>query len=154
MEWTPRRLRRALNLWGPNVGAGIRVSFIDEEWRTVRVQMRLRWYNRNPRGTHFGGGLYAMVDPHLMLMLMKLLGPEYIVWDKAAAIEFVSPGRGTVHSVIRITDEQLLAIKSHTAKHQKFLPEFELSVVDENEALVARIRKVLYVRRKTKRTDC
>ena len=33
-----------------------------------------------------------------MLMLIKILGPEFIVWDKAASIDFISPGKGPVHA--------------------------------------------------------
>ena len=34
------------------------------------------------------------VDPIYMLMLLKILGPEYIVWDKSANIRFRKPGKG------------------------------------------------------------
>jgi len=58
--------------------------------------MPLRFYNRNYVGTHFGGSLYSMVDPFYMLMLMNILGPGYIVWDKAASIRFKKPGKGVM----------------------------------------------------------
>ena len=55
--------------------------------------MGLNRLNRNYVGTQFGGSLYAMTDPFFMLMLMENLGRDYVVWDKAANIEFVS-GQG------------------------------------------------------------
>lgn len=89
-----RFLRWALNFYPPYLGAGVRVRHISADLRLVRVKMVLRWYNRNYVGTQFGGSLYSMVDPFFVLMLMENLGPDYIVWDKAANIEFVSPGGG------------------------------------------------------------
>jgi len=148
MKWTPKRLKYVLNVYPPYLGAGIRVTHIADDWREIHVAMKLRWYNRNMGRTHFGGSLYAMAEPHFMLMLLQLLGREYIVWDKSADVEFVSPGTGTVRSVAKITDQDLMAIKENTADGRKYLPEFNLQVVDEKDKVVARIRKIIYVRKK------
>ena len=43
----------------------------------------------------FGGSLYAAIDPFFMIMLMKNLGPAYVVWDKAPTIRFRKPARNT-----------------------------------------------------------
>ena len=67
---TPRWLRRLFNVYPPYLGAGVRVARFDDDSRFARVEMPLRWYNRNYVGTHFGGSLYSMVDPFLMIMLM------------------------------------------------------------------------------------
>ena len=148
MKWTPRRLRFVLNLYPPYLGAGIKVTHIGTDWREVHVAMKLRWYNRNMVGTHFGGSLYAMAEPHPMLMLLQLLGKDYVVWDKSAGIEFVAPGRGTVRSVIKITDQELQAIMANTADGNSYLPEFNLQIVDEEDRIVARLNKTVYVRKK------
>ena len=89
-----------------------------------------------------------MAEPHLMLMLLQLLGKGYVVWDKWATIEFVKPGRGTMRSVVKITDEELMAIKANTADGSRYLPEFNLEVVDDDEQIVATIKKTVYVRKK------
>ena len=91
-----RTLRFGMNLWPPFFGAGIRVQHITPDFRSATVDMRLRWSNRNYVGTHFGGSLYAMVDPFLMVMLFHNLGGEYHVWDKSGSIEYLAPGRGRV----------------------------------------------------------
>ncbi|HSH70892.1 MAG TPA: DUF4442 domain-containing protein [Deferrisomatales bacterium] len=149
MRWTPRLLRMALRLYPPYLGAGVRVEYVAPDWREIRVSMGLHWYNRNAVGTHFGGSLYAMVDPHLMLLLMQLLGSGYAVWDKAARIEFKKPGRGTVRARLAISDDALDAIRRDTATGGKVLPEFVVDVFDEGGGVVATVRKTLYVRRKT-----
>ena len=148
MKWTPRRLRFVLNLYPPYLGAGIKVTHIGADWREVHIAMKLRWYNRNMVGTHFGGSLYAMAEPHPMLMLLQLLGKDYVVWDKSSGIEFVAPGRGTVRSVIKITDQELQAIRANTADGDSYLPEFNLQIVDEDDRIVARLNKTVYVRKK------
>ena len=89
-----RLLMRLVNLYPPYVGAGIRVSFDREDSHRVTVRMGLHWWNKNLFGTQFGGSLYSMCDPIYLFIVSKNLGPAYQVWDKAAQIEFLKPGRG------------------------------------------------------------
>ena len=150
MKWTPRTLKLGFNLFfGPYIGAGVKVTRIDPRWRGFDVRMKLRWYNRNYFGTHFGGSLYSMVDPHFVLMLANLLGRDYIVWDKAATIEFVRPGRGTMYASLRVDDADLDDIRKKTAGGTPYLPVKTIEVKDANGEVVARITKTLYIRRKT-----
>lgn len=148
MKISPRLLRYALNIYPPYLGAGVKVDYIARDWREIRVSMKLRWYNRNAVGTHFGGSLYSMVDPHLMLMLIQLLGRDYIVWDKSATIDFVRPGRGRVFSRLIIAEQDTATICKQLESENKVLPEFNIAVLDENNKAVAKVKKILYVRRK------
>ncbi|WP_312224813.1 DUF4442 domain-containing protein, partial [Stutzerimonas nitrititolerans] len=132
----------------PYLGAGIRVRHISDDFRQAQVRMGLRWYNRNYVGTQFGGSLYSMTDPFFMLMLLQNLGDDYVVWDKAANIEFVSPGKGRVYADFTITEQLLDEIRQHTAGGDKYLPRLHLEVRDEQGTLVARVQKTLYVRLK------
>lgn len=142
------KLKRLMNWYGPYLGAGVKLDYIADDWREVKVCMNLRWYNRNAVGTHFGGSLYSMVDPHYMLMLMKLLGPNYVVWDKAASIDFIKPGEGTVHAVMKITDQMLEEIKAATDGGEKYLPVYPVEIRNEADELVAKVMKTLYIRKK------
>ncbi len=146
MRHTPKFLKFILNLYPPFLGAGIKVDYISSDWKEMGVSLRLRWYNRNISGTHFGGSLYSMADPHLVLMLMHLLGDDYIVWDKSAEIDFLRPGTGKVSATFQISDAELLTIKKQTNLHRRCLPEFTTALLDEDGREVARIRKTLYVR--------
>ncbi|MBM7063224.1 DUF4442 domain-containing protein [Pseudomonas sp. UL073] len=143
-----RMLRWALNIYPPYLGAGVRVRRISADFRQVRVKMGLGLFNRNYVGTQFGGSLYSMTDPFFMLMLMENLGRDYIVWDKAASIDFVSPGKGPVYADFRIDDALLADIRQHTAGGDKYLPELHVEVRDGAGTLVARVHKTLYVRLK------
>jgi acyl-coenzyme A thioesterase PaaI-like protein len=144
----PRHLRFGMNLWPPFLGAGIRVRRIAEDWSEVIVDLRHGLMNRNYVGTHYGGSLFSMTDPFYALMLMHLLGERYLIWDQAASIEFVAPGRGTVSAVFRLTKEEVEAIRAQAASGEKVLPAFDVEVRDADNALVARVRKTLYVRLK------
>src|SRR4051794_22615854 len=86
-------MRLVMNVYPPFLGAGIRVKRLQPDWRAIDVEMKLRRWNANYVGTHYGGSLYSMTDPFLMLMLIENLGPDFTVWDKAASIRFRSPGR-------------------------------------------------------------
>ena len=142
------RLRLAINLYPPFLFAGIRVTEISADHRRVRVTLKLRPWNRNLVGTQFGGSLFAMSDPWFMLILMKRLGPGYIVRDKAAAIDFVAPGRGHVHATFELSDGQIAAFQAATDAQGKHLEWFETEIVDDAGAVVARVRRQLYARRK------
>jgi acyl-coenzyme A thioesterase PaaI-like protein len=148
MTMTPSRLRRVMNLWPPFLFAGIRVLDIGADWRSARVALRLRWYNRNYVGTQFGGSLFAMTDPFWMILVMRGLGRDYIVWDKAGEIDFVAPGRETVYATFRVDDALLDEIRAATADGAKYLRWCETVVCTPGGEIVARVRKQLYVRRK------
>lgn len=145
-----RNLRWLMNLYPPYLGAGVKVRHISSDFREVQVSMGLTWYNRNYVRTQFGGSLYSMTDPFYMLMLMQILGRNYIVWDKASHIEFVSPGKGTVHTEFKIDQDMLDSIIEHTANGEKYLPKYKVVVRDDHGTLVALVEKTLYIRRKPK----
>jgi acyl-coenzyme A thioesterase PaaI-like protein len=147
--WDPDALRHRINNYAPYVGARIEVTHIAEDGSEISVRMPLEEGNTNLVGSHFGGSLYAMVDPHLMILLMQRLGPDYVVWDSSASIDFLRPGTGTVHSTIRISEAEVKEIREATADGSKHYPEWTLEVVDEQGEVVASIRKTLYVRRRS-----
>ena len=148
MKLTPRLLKLILNIYGPFLGAGIKVEHISSDWRNIRVSMDLHWYNRNAVGVHFGGSLYSMVDPHLMLMYMQLLGKDYIVWDKAATINFLRPGKGKVLADFILTEDDIQTAVVATENNQVYKPSRTIEIKDSQGNIVAKVKKDLYIRRK------
>jgi Domain of unknown function (DUF4442) len=112
------------------------------------VEMKLRWWNANYVGTHYGGSLYSMTDPFFMVMLIENLGKDYIVWDKSATIRFKKPGRGTVFAKFRLTDQQIQEIKQSLTTEKKIERVFTVEVKDESGAVIAEVEKLLHIRRK------
>ena len=149
-RWLQRHVQKAINLYPTYVGAGVQVVETSDDFRYLRVEMALRFYNRNYVGTHFGGSLYSMCDPFYMLMLIKNLGDDYIVWDRAASIDFKKPGEGTVSAEFVLTGERIDEIRRLADEQYKVEPTFEVNVVDEEGDVVAHVEKVLYVRRKSR----
>jgi len=146
-----RKLRRRINLYPPYLGAAVRVTHISEDFRNVEVEMPLRFYNRNYVGTHFGGSLYSMCDPFYMLMLINILGPDYIVWDKAATIRFKKPGKGVMKATFQLTEEKIAEIRAAAEGQPKVEPQFQVLIKDAEGNVVAEIDKMLYVKKKDKR---
>ena len=144
----PSTLRHVFNFWPPFLFAGIHVTRISSNWREARVELRMRPWTKNYVGTHFGGSLFSMTDPFWMILVKECLGNDYIVWDKAAEIEFVKPGKGTVHASFKVEDCVLDEIRVATANGEKTLHWLPVEVIDRQGDVVAKIRKQLYVRRK------
>ncbi len=117
--------------------------------KAIDVEMNLRFWNRNYVGTHYGGSLYSMTDPFFMVMLIENLGPEYIVWDKAATIRFLRPGKGKVKAEFRLSDGVIENIRRDLLDRNKVEPTFTVVVKDESGAEIAEVEKVIYVRRKS-----
>ena len=144
----PTGMRRLLNLWPPFRGAGIRVREIAPDFRSATVELRMRLLNRNFVGTHFGGSLFAMTDPFFMIMMMKILGPGYLVWDKSGTVRFLKPARGTVVARFTIPEGRVDEVRAATESGEKFEPTFRVDIVDGDGVTVADVEKTLYIRRK------
>ena len=141
-----------MNLWPPFLGAGITVEHISKDFRHAKVRLKHGLLNRNIVGVHFGGSLFAMTDPFFMMMVSHNLGKAYIVWDQAAKIEFLKPGKGKVHASFDITQEQIEEIIHAAEPGDKVLRDFVVDVKDQQSDVVARITKTLYIRKKIKKS--
>ena len=144
----PQLAKFFINHYAPYRGANIRIDQFKLAEGYVKVRMPLTSSNRNIVGVHFGGSLYAMVDPFFMLILMHHLGRDYIVWDKAAKIEFISPGRGEVYAEFWITMAEINEIKRLAADNKPVFREYKVDVMGVNGERVAQVDKTLYIRRK------
>jgi len=143
-----RYMRLLMNVWPPFLGAGIRVTRLQPDWKAVDVEMKFHRWNSNYVGTHYGGSLYSMADPFYMLMLIENLGRNYIVWDKSARIRFKKPGKGTVSASFRLSDLEIEEIRETLKTEEKIDRVFFVEVKDESGAVVAEVEKLIYIRRK------
>ncbi len=144
----PTLFRHGINLWPPFLLAGIHVTKVSRDFRDIDVELRMRPWNRNYVGTHFGGSLFAMTDPFWMFSVLRNLGSRYFVWDKAAEIEFVKPGKGTVGTSFHLDEATLDELRARAADGGKVLHWFENDITDAKGEVVARVRKQVYVRLK------
>jgi hypothetical protein len=143
----PERFRRWMNRFPAFRGSGARVDAISKDWHEWTIRLPLNWRTRNFVGTTFGGSLYGAVDPHLMIALIRLLGPEYIVWDKAASIRFKRPGRGTLWVHIRLPAGEVDEIRRLLQTEPKIDRTYALKIVDAEGVVHAEAEKVIHIRR-------
>jgi Domain of unknown function (DUF4442) len=140
-------MRWGFNLFPAYRGTGARVTYVSGDWREVHVRLPLNWRTRNYVGTIFGGSLYGAVDPHYMIMLIKILGPDYIVWDKAATIRFKKPGRGTLYARFVIPEEEIQTIRRLLETEHSIDRVYRADLADENGVVHAEVEKTIYIRR-------
>jgi acyl-coenzyme A thioesterase PaaI-like protein len=138
-------MRWAFNLWPCYRGTGARVTFIAGDWREVRVRLPLSWRTRNYVGTIFGGSLYAGVDPFFMIMLMKGLGPDHVVWDKAATIRFRKPGRSALTAQFKLEESELAEIRRLLLEQPKVDRTYTIQLVDAAGVVHAEVEKVIHI---------
>ncbi|MBC7690710.1 MAG: YiiD C-terminal domain-containing protein [Methylotenera sp.] len=146
-----RLMIRHVKLWPPFLGAGIHVVRLSRDFRSLEVRMKLRFWNRNYVGTHFGGSLYSMTDPFYMILLMENLGRDVVVWDKSAQIRYRAPGRGRVHAHFELTQERIDEIRAGLAEHGKVEPVFQIRILDADETLIAEVDRTIHIHLKKKK---
>lgn len=144
--------RIKFNLFPAYRGTGARVIFIADDFREIRVKIPLSWRTRNYVGTIYGGSMYAGIDPIYMLMLIKNLGENYIVWDKAAAIRFKRPGKDTLFADFKITPEELDEIKEILQTKKSVDRVYNVELKDKNGKVHCLIEKTLYIANKPKKS--
>jgi len=135
------------------VGAGIRLSKLSEDYMEAETSMKLRWYNKNLVGTHFGGSIFSMTDPFYMIMLVYHIGDKHYVWDKTSTIEFLKPGKSELRAHFKLTPALLDEIVKKADDGKPHYSSFDVKVLDQDDGVVAKINKTLYVRRKSPKKD-
>jgi acyl-coenzyme A thioesterase PaaI-like protein len=147
-SFATRRMRWGFNFFPAYRGTGARITYIADDFREVRVKLPLNWRTRNYVGTVFGGSLYGAVDPIYMIMLIKILGPEYVVWDKAATIRFLKPGRSTLTARFVLSEDETEAIRALVEANRFVDRVYKVELVDADGVAHAEVEKTIYVRKR------
>lgn len=148
-EGVPHRIYwHIFNVWPALVGTGGRVTHASEDWTELDVRLPLTWRTRNYVGTIFGGSIYAATDPYAMLMLIRQLGDDYVVWDKGAQISFKRPGTETLYAEFRIPAELVAELRERVDRENKLDWTYSLDLKDASGRLYARVDKRLYIARR------
>jgi acyl-coenzyme A thioesterase PaaI-like protein len=143
------RVQRLGFNWFPAYRAtGGRITFIAADWREIRIRLPLNLRTRNYVGTLFGGSMYGAVDPIYMVMLIRTLGPGFVVWDKAASIRFRRPGRTTLYARFVLDDAELDAIHAALRAAPTVDRTYTVDLTDAEGVVHATVEKVIHVRRK------
>ncbi len=130
------------------LGTGISLKYVQKDLQRFDVILKLRWYNKNLIGTHYGGSLYSMCDPWYMFILMANLGREYVALDKGANIRYLKKGTGVLKCTFELSPEQIEAIKSEVDSIGKKDYTFLCEVKNSEGEVVTEVDKIVYVRKK------
>lgn len=135
-----------LNLWPLYLFMGVRTDSISADWRVWELRLKSRLRNRNYVGTHFGGTLYAGLDPQFMLAYIQILGRDYIVWDKSATVRFRRPGKGTLRARLEIPEGEVEEVKRLCQEHEKVDRTYTVAWKNRQGEVVCEVEKVLHFR--------
>ncbi|HCJ48997.1 MAG TPA: tetrameric acyl-CoA thioesterase [Microbacterium sp.] len=153
MRMTPRLLATGMSLWAPNLWSGIRVKRFSPDWTEATVELHVNLITRNYVKTAFGGSMSAMTDPYFFMLARHQLGSDYVVWDTRGEIEFVTPGRGVLTAHFEVPAARVAEIRERAHDGAKVLEWFETDIRDRSGAVVARVRREVYIREKRRVTD-
>jgi hypothetical protein len=145
-----RLARWKFNLFPAYRGTGGRVAYIADDFHEIRVKIPLTWRTRNYVGTIYGGSMYGAIDPIYMLMLIRILGRDYVVWDKAAKIRFRRPGKETLYADFKLTPDEIVTIKELAEASKSVDRIYELELKDKDGVVHAQIEKTLYIAKKAR----
>ena len=143
-----RIFRWVFNFFPAYRGTGGRLTYIACDFKEIRVKLPLNWRTRNYVGTIYGGSIYASIDPIYMLMLIKILGSEYTIWDKAATIRFRKPGRETLFADFLISDDELGEIRRLAETEKSIDRIYTVELKDRKGVVHAQIEKTIYIAKK------
>jgi acyl-coenzyme A thioesterase PaaI-like protein len=129
-------------------GTGGRARYVAEDWSEVHLDLPLSRRTRNYVGTIFGGSMYSAVDPIYMVMLIRRLGKDFIVWDKSASIQFKKPGRETLHARFVVADEELAVIRAALETQRSIDRTYLIELKDSSGTVCATVEKLIYIRKR------
>jgi hypothetical protein len=141
-------LRLSYNFIPAYRGAGGRITHIAGDFSEVRVRIPLNWRTRNYVGTIFGGSRFGAVDPIYMVMLIKKLGPEYVIWDKSARIEFKKSGKEELQAFFQLTDEEITKLRNELETAVAVEKTYTIDLKDSKGVTCAAIEKTVFIRKR------
>ena len=147
-SWRSRLVRWGFNWFPAFRRTGGRLVYVADDWRQVRVMLPFKWTTRNYVGTMFGGCLYAATDGQYMVMLLKLLGPDYVIWDKGASIRYRKPCRTTVYATFAIEPQETDTIREQLRTTPKIERQYQIDWTDREGTVYATVDTTIHIRRK------
>ena len=148
--FSPITVLRLVSYWPPMLFSGISVRDFDLDKGYIKVRLRSSFWNRNYFGTHYGGSICSLCDPFYAFILLHQLGREYIVWDKASKVTFVSATREPVYATFSLSNEEIEKIKEDALGNSKVEPVFQTTVVDGEGKVIATVERTLYIKTKSR----
>jgi hypothetical protein len=149
----PESWRTRLERWGFNFfptyrSTGAWITYIADDYHEIRIRLPLGWRTKNYVGTMFGGSMFASGDGVFMVMLIKVLGRDYIIWDKAATVRFRKPARTTLYGRFLLSPEEIDGIRAGTAGGERVERTHRVELTDRDGTVHAEIDWLIHIRRR------
>jgi hypothetical protein len=113
-----------------------------------RIAIPLRFWTKNYYGTISGISMFGGVDPIYMVMLINMLGPDYVVWDKEATIYFKKPGKTKLTARFIVDDNELNLIRKTLEAEPSLVRTYQVELKDANRGVCATVDKVIHIRKR------
>lgn len=111
-----------------------RILHISDDLRSATVRIPISYRNRNYAGSIFGGSLFSATDPVGMVQLARILGNDFIVWDKSSTIRFKRPAYQEVYAYSEITEAELEHIKAEVKAKSEFDYTLRVNITNKDTA--------------------
>lgn len=132
--------------WSPMYRRSVgKIKHVSRDLHTVKIQIPLNYKNVNYAGTIFGGSLFSATDPIYMIQLIQILGDDYVVWDKYAAIKYKKPARSKAFATFEFTPTEIDNIKSTVANDQRVDIIKTLQITSAEGEVFAEVEKTVFI---------
>jgi acyl-coenzyme A thioesterase PaaI-like protein len=147
-SWKSHVVRFGFNLHPAYRRTGGRVEYVSPDLTLIRVRLPFRRSTRNLVGSIFGGSLFAITDgPHPTLLILAL-GKDYIVWDKAASIQYKRPGRSTLFADCIVTAEEIAEVRDILTRQPEVDRIYRVELKDSNGVVHSIVERTVYIANK------
>jgi len=143
-------LKWAMRFYPPLLFQRIWVKRFRPDFLGVEVRVFKSIFNINYNRSIFGGTIYAAADPFYAVLFYQLMlrkGYRIIVWQKAAEIFYLKPGRSDLYFKINISVEEINHICSLLEKDGKAEHRCTLEIKDSEGDVTARVSNLVYIRK-------
>ncbi len=146
--WRPHVVRIGFNLHPAYRRTGGRVEHVSPDLTMMRVRLPFTRATRNAVGSIFGGSLFGITDgPHPTLLILAL-GRDYVIWDKAASIQYKRPGRDTLYAEFIISAEEVTEVRDILTRQPEVDRIYRIELKDQQGIVHAVIERTVYIARR------
>lgn len=142
-------LKWAMRFYPPLLFQRIWVRRFHKDFLGVEVRIFKSAFNINYNKSIFGGTIYAAADPFYAVLFYQLMlrrGYKTIVWQKAAEIFYLKPGRSDLYFNINIDVKDIDRICSSLDNNGKTEHQCTLEIKDKHGDVAARVSNLVYIR--------
>lgn len=147
------QFRLMMNWYPPLFLNGIRITYLSNDFKRMKVRIRKGILNRNLQGSIFGGSLFSAFDPYYPVMLWQIIAHEGIrtqAWLRAAEINYLLPASTTMEINFCWTDEEIEFAKKQLETTGKYKGWHYAEAINRNNEICVTCKLLVVLKEKTK----